>query len=429
VQHNQSREEDFYQLSNVSNQYNELSTQFTALSVQHNFNWRGVDSHLWLSHSRLDEELFSQGAAPGAFLGISSPNSGDAFYGDIIFNDDTETRLQWHNDWAIRSHNSMQFGLEYRHIDIPASYADSNFDLGDVANQNIPIRYYGDEFGRTITITPSNRDIVGLYGQYQHQLHEQTQLTLGVRYDEFSSIGSHLSPRFAWVQEINNHHSIKFLYGEAFRAPTEIELNTQNNLTLQGNPNLKPETVQTSEVIWLGQWPDTGVSLGYFESHYKNAIVRGLSGGVHVRENSAINPTKGVELELSHQFNEQWFTRVSYSHFHENPDSAYRSSKRLASLEVNYQYLNWNANLAATYHHDQENPVPEDVGPRPVIEGAWLLFAKLQHQFNGQWHSFMQIKNALDKQYQAPADQPSVALADGLPNRGREILMGLTWKY
>ena len=427
--HNHSKEEDFYQVSNVSNEFNKLNTEFSALSIQQDFSWWGMDSRLWLSHSHLDEQIFSQGAAPGAFLGISNPDSGDAFYGDIIFNGDKESRLQWHNDWAKSSDSSVQFGLEYRHIEIPAGYVDSNFDISDVASQSIPIRFYGDEFGRTIVIAPSSRDVFGLYGQYQHELTDQAQLTLGVRYDDFSNIGNHLSPRFAWVQEINHHHSIKFLYGEAFRAPTESDLKTKNNLTVQGNPNLKPETVQTAEIIWLGQWSDTGVSLGYFENHYEDAIVRNQSGGIAVFENREQGPTKGFELELSHQFNEHWFTRASYSHFHETPDSAYRGTDQMASLGVNYQHLKWNANLVASYHHERDNPVAEDVGPRPVLDGYWLAFAKVQHQFNRQWQSFLQVKNLLDETYQTPAQLASVALADGIPNRGREILVGLTWKY
>ncbi len=74
------------------------------------------------------------------------------------------------------------------------------YDLGDLANGNFPIRFYGTLLATTPVQSGSNRDIIGLYGQYQRRLFEKTHLTLGLRYDDFSSIGSELSPRLGLVQ-------------------------------------------------------------------------------------------------------------------------------------------------------------------------------------------------------------------------------------
>jgi len=127
-------------------------------------------------------------------------------------------------------------------------------------------RYYGSLQATTPVQAKSSRDKVGIYGQYQHRLLEKTHLTLGERLYHFPSIGSQLRPRFAVVFEVNDHHSRNLLYGEAFWAPAEREFNLLNNPVILGNTDLNPEIIQSSELIWVGQWRDAGLSQVYFES-------------------------------------------------------------------------------------------------------------------------------------------------------------------
>ena len=427
LQHNQSRDEDFYQISNVSNGVNKRAADFTAISLQQNFEWQGVDSWFSLGFSRGEENVHVQLAAPGVFTGNSSPDSNDAWFAIADLDDSNETRLQWHNDWAIKAQRSLQFGIEYRHIDAPEAISKSNFDQGDVNSTITPIRYYGSSFVDIPVQLASKRDIVGVYGQYQHQLFDNTQLTLGLRYDEFSTIGSHLSPRFALVHALNVHHSLKLLYGEAFRVPTEAELNLVNNPVVLGNPELVPETVQTGELIWLAQWSNTVIHLGYFDSRFKDAIVRELSGATLVYVNKNEDPSKGFEFELTQQLNEHWLGRGTYTHFSETPASSFREANQLASFMVNFKQANWNANLVASYHGDRDMPVLDSRGKRISLDGYWVFSGKLQYQFNSQWQAFMQVKNFSDKAYLTPVtgDNP----VEGTPNRGREIQAGMVWKF
>lgn len=101
-----------------------------------------------------------------------------------------------------------------------------------------------------------------------------TLLTLGARYDNFTDIGSQLSPRMGLVQQLNQQHSIKLLFGESFRAPSESELNLQNNPVLLGNPELEPESVKSWDLVWVAQWNESAISLGYFESHFTDSIIQ-----------------------------------------------------------------------------------------------------------------------------------------------------------
>lgn len=428
LQHSQFKVENFYELNNISNDLNKRESQLSAISLKQNFYWQNVHSFAWLSYNISDTRISAQNTAPGDLLVASGGASSDALTGTLNYSKHSEIRTQWHNDWKINPNSSFQWGLEYRHINAPESKVRSNFDVGALANSNFPIEYYGSQQGTTPVQTKSTRDISGLYSQYLKQLFESTHLTLGLRYDNFSGIGSKVSPRLALVQAISEQHNIKLLYGEAFRAPSESELNLANNPLLLGNPALKPETIQTWELVWVAQWAQTGLSLGYFESRYEDSIVRAsLNNNIQQFQNIDQDPTKGFEFELSHEINSRWFVRSSYTYRHKKPDLSFREADQLASLILNYQQSRWNINLIGNYQSEREMPTQGSNDTRISLNGYWQFFGKLSYSFTPNLHAFLQAKNLLDKDFATPAS--STRLTDGIPNRGQEVLSGITWTF
>jgi iron complex outermembrane receptor protein len=75
-------------------------------------------------------------------------------------------------------------------------------------------------------------------------------LTAGLRFDHYSDFGSTVNPRFSLVWTISEQLNAKLLYGRAFRAPSFREQKQQNSNTVIGNPNLKPETINTVELAF-----------------------------------------------------------------------------------------------------------------------------------------------------------------------------------
>ena len=205
--HNQYEVEDFYGASFLSNDFNEQAGRLMSLSLQQEFDWQAVSSYVWISYTRSKYSLWVQLSAPGDFFTSSSPASNDALLAGAVFDNYSETRLQWHNNWNIKPQSSFQFGIELRQIRAPKTVSKNNFDFSDIASGINPIRYYGSLLPTTVVQAKSRRDIIGLYGQYQHHLLENTHLTLGLRHDDFSNIGSQLSPRLGLVQVLNSQHS------------------------------------------------------------------------------------------------------------------------------------------------------------------------------------------------------------------------------
>ena len=428
LQHYQSDVEDFYITNRLSNGFNQRESKFTSVSLKQEFQWKSIKSSISLGYSYVDVQSYGQLTAPGSLTAISDPASNDALFASPEFDNYNEARLLWSNDWDIDLLSSLQFGIELRRIDAPEAVAKNNFDIGELASGNLPVNYYGALLATTPVQAESNREVVGLYGQYQRQLLKSTQLTLGLRYDHFSSIGAQLSPRIGLVQELNDNQSLKLLYGEAFRAPSESELNLINNPVFLGNTDLDSETVQSWDLIWVGQWSRTNVSIGYFESHFKDSIVQiNTEGGLLKYQNTDLNPTKGAELEFYCELNENVLLRTTFTRIFTKTDSAFREADTLFSCMLNYQKNKWNANLIATYSGERESPFTDGDGKRTELNDYWQFSAKLSYNINLDWKIFLQAKNLLDEDYRTPP--ASSNLSDGVQNRGREALIGVTWRY
>jgi len=87
-----------------------------------------------------------------------------------------------------------------------------------------------------------------LFAQDQFEILDNLILNAGVRYDRYSSFGGTLNPRAALVYNPFTKTILKFLYGEAFRAPTAYEL-FYDDPDLRANPDLDPETIRTFEIV------------------------------------------------------------------------------------------------------------------------------------------------------------------------------------
>jgi outer membrane receptor protein involved in Fe transport len=88
------------------------------------------------------------------------------------------------------------------------------------------------------------------FAQHEWQATGRLSFVVGARIDDYSTVGSALSPRGAAVYHVSDATTLKFLYGEAFRAPTPLELFVEEPGVLKANPMLGPEKIRTVEVVW-----------------------------------------------------------------------------------------------------------------------------------------------------------------------------------
>jgi outer membrane receptor for ferrienterochelin and colicin len=88
----------------------------------------------------------------------------------------------------------------------------------------------------------------GVFAQDEIKLADPLMFIAGVRLDRYNGFGSATSPRVALIYNPTGTTTFKALAGRAFRAPNEYELHYEN-FQYKANPTLKPENIQTLELI------------------------------------------------------------------------------------------------------------------------------------------------------------------------------------
>lgn len=311
-----------------------------------------------------------------------------------------------HNNWLINDGHSLQFGLENRHINNEA------VDLNTASTSILINEDY-------------QRDVVGLYVQNQNTFAEDTELTLGARYDYYSKIGAAFSPRLGLTHQVSDIQTVKLLYGKAFRAPGIGDLTLTRNNSLIGNPDLKPEKIATWELVWMGSWKKSSLIITAFDNTVADSIIQGFGedGTTRMYVNAKDSQrSQGVEFEYMTQLNSNWQVRSQYSVFNTLPETAFRQADSIASLIINYERERWNLNFSANYAAERKMQAGTNL---IALDSYWLLNGKLQYLFNNNTRVFVQAKNMFNEHYLTPS-QGSILRA-GIPNRGREISVGLDW--
>jgi vitamin B12 transporter len=132
------------------------------------------------------------------------------------------------------------------------------------------------------------------------------EVTLGVRYDDFDTFGSQLSPRVAaaWLA---GPHKFRAAFGDAFRAPAVGEL----YYPFFGNPALQPESSRSVEAGYDGYFRRGTVSVTAFHGDYDDLIVYDTVAQTFGNVGAAT--AYGVELGTSRRLTEAWSAAVSYT--------------------------------------------------------------------------------------------------------------------
>ena len=424
ISYNRLNTEDFYQSDNTANGYNANERQWWHLALDQGFTWLpNTQSKVSLSYQQFtyDFDLYLTG--PGQLLGASNPRSAEPFKGDARLAGDS-WRFTFTNDWTIDDQSSTQWGAQWaRHEETDAS-ALGNFDLIQLSQGRPPITYYGDQ-GKMFPIgTEDSQSNVGMFVQYLRNLRESTRLTLGGRYDDYAELAGRFSPRLGLVEQLNQTYSLKLLYGEAFRAPTLAEIGLINNPLLFGNLDLNHEIVKTWDLILMGNWKATNLSVGVFENRYEHPIETVFVGAARTYRNGPEEKSQGVEVEWAQELSNHWSLRSTYTYM-DLPASAFREAAQIGSFEINYASEKWNWNLLGFYQDERQTPITPT--SQQTLDDFWMLNTQWRYQFSAGYELKLQVKNITDEAAATPAQ--SLGKLDGIPNRGRELSAEVEWRF
>jgi len=138
------------------------------------------------------------------------------------------TEVQYYLEAGKR--NIITAGFEYKHI-FRSDYREWDYDT-TYFNHNYPFSFYS------------------IYAQDQFKIIKNLNLTMGLRWDQYSIFGHAASPRVALVYSYSSGSSLKLLYSEAFRIPNLYESFYESNNSQKANPYIKSERIRTAELVW-----------------------------------------------------------------------------------------------------------------------------------------------------------------------------------
>lgn len=417
--------ENFYVLEKVRNGFNGFQQTFRQLNLEHRFqprhNWQ---TNVSLGYMDTDQRLDALLVSGGAFASISEPASSDAVLTKAFFSAKAY-KANVTSDLTLSDQSSVQSGVDVQRARSQDANAYTNFDLEQIVKRDYPVTYYGNFDTPTVVEAATSRDTAGAYMQLLQDLGADTRLTLGMRYDYYEDIGNRLSPRLGLVHQLNPEHSLKLLYGEAFRAPAFAETKLMNNPFIAGNPDLQHEVVSTWSMVWVGTWGNTSSNLAAFYNDYQQPIVTGLDNGTRTYVNSSDQESRGLSLDIKQQIGSHWLMRASITRLIDLPDSAFVEAEGLGALIVNYHEGKWNWNLSASYQGKREYLLTAN--QRAPIASAWLANGQVSYQLNEVTRLRLTAKNLLDEDF-ASAPQ-GAGIVNGIPNRGREWSLGVDWHW
>lgn len=157
---------------------------------------------------------------------------------------------------------------------------------------------------------------VGVYAQDELTLLRNLTLTLGARYDYFSTFGDTINPRAGLVYEPIENTVLKLLYGQAYRAPNANELYYQSG-TSKRNPSLGPEKDRTYELVaeqYFGKSYRASVSGFYVDTRDLISQQIDPADGMLVYLNQEQVESYGTEAELEAKWENGIRGRVSYTY-------------------------------------------------------------------------------------------------------------------
>jgi len=268
------------------------------------------------------------------------------------------------------------------------------------------------------------------YTQGEFTLCKPLLLNAGVRYDHFESFGSAVNPRIGLIYSPWEKTTFKALYGQAFRAPNDYELNFASG-TFERNPGLQPETIRTYELVYE-QYLPAHLRFSASGYHYDiNGLISettDLRNGLSVFRNLQQVQANGLELQIEGRFANGILARASYA-LQRAEDTNTKlelsnSPRHLAKLNLSAPIYREKlfSSIEVQYNGSVITPARKTANDFALVN--WTLFS--QKLVQGMELS-ASVYNLLDARYSVSSSGNT--LQDTIQQNGRSFRVKLTYKF
>ena len=341
-------------------------------------------------------------------------------------------------DYKGFKHHSLTMGSGYYHGQIDKVTEEKNFGFNPFTGMIIlpgdPLVDVSDT--PLVFLTEDKRENHYLYFQDVWLLDNDWELTAGLRYDNYSDFGSTTNPRLALVWSTTYKLTTKFLYGEAFRAPSFAQTRAINNPLILGNLNLKPEEIESYEIAFDYR-PNYQLTLNtnFFYYNWTDIIqfVPDLSGSTRTAQNAGEQTGYGMEFEVNWSATDDLTISSNFSIQNSTDETqdvaASKSPEKQFYLRGDWELpKEWRVNMQANWVMDRNRMFGD---ARPLIDDYIVVDVSVHKVLTKSFEVGLTINNAFDEDAREPSPNsaPMPFIPNDLPLSGRTILGEIRYKF
>mgnify|MGYP001578235904 CR=1 FL=1 len=157
----------------------------------------------------------------------------------------------------------------------------------------------------------------GFYLQDEFTILKNLRLNAGLRYDHYETFEGAVSPRAALIYNPLERTTLKFIYGEAFRAPNAYEMYYEDGgYSHKGNHGLDEERIKSYELV-MEQYFKNGLYLtatGFlYEIDDLISLESDSTDGLSFFDNTDEVETRGAGLEIGRKWDSGINGKIGYS--------------------------------------------------------------------------------------------------------------------
>lgn len=322
-----------------------------------------------------------------------------------------------------------QVGVEYHKL---TPYERKNFGPGVLTGtETIVSGELTDVSGTPYAYLPRrSRNILFVSVNDDWQLNDELSLHLGGRYDHYSDFGTTINPRLGIVWQASKQLRLKLLSATAYRAPSFYDLYAVNNPVNIGNPDLKPEQIDTNEVnIGFTLTDNTLLEMSYYRYRATDIIEYVSVADLTGRRAKNQGEIDGWGAEWSLHWRASSHLDISSNISYVDNEDGYGQAltgfaDKLASVNINYKVnesSNWN--VFWQYTGKQKRALSDT---RAALPSANWLSSRYSYQLlNQQMELALVVNNLFDKQGKAPSN----LIAEDYPIAGRQWKLELNYQF
>jgi len=233
-------------------------------------------------------------------------------------------------------------------------------------------------------------------------LDDKLTLRYGFRYDNYSDFGNQTTPRLGIIYKLSPDEVVKFLYGNAFRAPTANEVG--GTPFISGSPNIQPETIDTYELVYMRQTKTSKLEVVLFSTRWKDAILAFDTTGNGVPDafgNVGDNQSEGLEVSYE----------TYIGNWQHNINASYVSSENTSTNQDYVAFPDYIFNIGTGYQFNDklslyvnnrlqlqsENGPGENNLPTTTLPTYWRTDVNLKQKINKKVTLFANIRNLFNR--------------------------------